>query len=52
LGEIEVETKGDYFEQLKNWKDPLYQKIAETLPAGASVADYVTSLNIRARKPA
>jgi SAM-dependent methyltransferase len=50
LMDIELETKGAYFEQLKDWKDPLYLKIAEALPAGTSVGDYVTSLNVRAKK--
>ena len=32
-------------------EDPLYRKIAEHLPAGTEAADFVTSLEIKARKP-
>jgi len=35
-----------------DWQDPLYQKIVAHLPAGAKPGDYVTSLEITARKPA
>ena len=33
-------------------QDPLYRKIIAALPTGASVADYVTSLDIAGVKPA
>ena len=33
-----------------DWNDPLYKQIAETLPQGEEMADYVVSLSIEARK--
>jgi hypothetical protein len=35
-----------------DWQDPLYQKIIAQLPAGTKPSDYLTSLEITARKPA
>ena len=32
------------------WNDPLYRQIAETLPRGEEMADYVVSLSIEAQK--
>ena len=40
----------DYVRSMQNWNDPLYKQIAETLPEGAEIADYVVSLSIEARK--
>jgi len=34
-----------------DWKDPLYQKIVEHLPAGSGPEDYITSLEVTAIKP-
>jgi len=33
-----------------DWQDPLYQKIITQLPPGAKPSDYITSLEITARK--
>ena len=35
---------------MTDWKDPLYQKIIAHLPAGTGPEDYITSLEITARK--
>jgi hypothetical protein len=35
-----------------DWKDPLYQKIIVQLPHGTMPGDYITSLEITARKQA
>ncbi len=35
---------------MTDWNDPLYEKIVEHLPAGTGPADYVTSLEVTARK--
>ncbi|MBK7403038.1 MAG: arsenite methyltransferase [Phycisphaerales bacterium] len=51
LGEIELVTKPEYIEAMADWEDPLYEKILAALPPGTSAADYITSLDIRARKP-
>jgi len=36
---------------MTQWEDPLYRRIATQLPAGAKTSDYVTSLDVSARKP-
>ena len=51
LTDIRLEQKGDYFEATTAFDDPLYKKIAVALPKGTRPADYVTSLNVTARKP-
>lgn len=50
LSDVVLEGKTDYVEQMADWQDPLYQKIIAALPAGAKPSDYVTSLEITARK--
>jgi SAM-dependent methyltransferase len=40
----------DYVRHMRDWNDPLYKEIAETLPKGEEIADYVVSLSIEARK--
>ncbi|MDR2881169.1 MAG: arsenite methyltransferase, partial [Azoarcus sp.] len=39
-----------YVRSMQDWNDPLYRQIAETLPKGEEMADYVVSLTIEARK--
>ncbi len=51
LTRIQLEQKRDYVESMKGFEDKLYQKIAAALPKGTGPADFVTSLNITARKP-
>ena len=51
LTDLKMTAKPQYIEAMTNWQDPLYQKIAEALPEGASMSDYVVSLDIEARKP-
>jgi hypothetical protein len=34
-----------------DWHDPLYQKILARLPAGSMAGDFLTSLEVTARKP-
>lgn len=51
LTDIVLTPKPEYIRALTNMQDPLYQKIAAALPAGKTVADYVTSLDLTARKP-
>ena len=48
---IRLNARADYVKAMTDWEDPLYKKIVEHLPAGASPADYVTSLEVTARKP-
>lgn len=51
LTDLRLETKHEYMDAMTSFQDPLYQKIAAALPAGTSPADFVTSLNVSARKP-
>lgn len=50
LGEVTLTADPGYVTALTQFQDPLYQRIADKLPAGATVADYVTSLSVQARK--
>lgn len=51
LGEIVLKPKSGYIDGMVDWQDPLYQKIIASLPAGTKPGDYITSLEITARKP-
>ena len=51
LAEIRLKPKQGYVAAMTDWKDPLYQKIVKHLPAGNSPGDYITSLEVTARKP-
>lgn len=51
LTEISMNTKPEYVEAMTNWEDPLYRSIAEALPTGTKVSDFVTSLDLTAYKP-
>lgn len=48
---IELTRRPEYARAASTFKDPLYQKLVDALPAGMTPADYITSLDIRARKP-
>lgn len=50
LTAIELTTRPQYVEKLTDGNDPLYLKISRLLPAGTRIADYVTSLEVSARK--
>jgi arsenite methyltransferase len=50
LVEIQLTPKPGYVDAMMDWNDPLYRKIIEHLPAGAKAGDYVTSLEVAARK--
>ena len=52
LNEIVLNPKSDYIDGMVDWQDPLYQKIIASLPAGTKPGNYITSLEITARKPA
>lgn len=47
---ISLTPKPDYVRNMQDWNDPLYKQIAETLPHGEEMADYVVSLSIEACK--
>ena len=49
--DIVLKPKSDYIDGMVDWQDPLYQKIIAHLPAGTKPSDYITSLEVTARKP-
>jgi len=51
LRDIQLTPKAGYVDNMADWKDPLYWGIIKRLPKGAKIGDYVTSLEVRARKP-
>jgi SAM-dependent methyltransferase len=51
LAGISLNPRATYVESLSASGDPLYQKIVEHLPVGTTPADFVTSLEVQARKP-
>ena len=51
LTEIVLNPKAAYVDGMVDWQDPLYQKIIASLPAGTKASDYITSLEVSARKP-
>ncbi len=50
LSDIRLNPKLGYVASLVEWQDPLYQKIMAHLPVGKRPGDYITSLEITARK--
>jgi SAM-dependent methyltransferase len=50
LADIELSPRHDYLATLDDFQDPLYAEIAAQIPAGTRVADFVTSVDVRARK--
>jgi arsenite methyltransferase len=50
LTEITLTSKPQYIDAMTNWEDPLFRKIVEALPKGSAPSEYITSLDITARK--
>lgn len=50
LVEATLTPKPEYLQTMGRMERPLYQKIASHLPEGTTAADYITSLDISARK--
>lgn len=50
LTDVTLRAKPEYVAALSEFKDPLYRQISEALPAGTTVADYVTSVDVIAYK--
>ena len=48
---IQSKPKPDYVAGMTQWNDTLYQKILALLPPGETAVDYITSLEIKGRKP-
>jgi SAM-dependent methyltransferase len=50
LTDIALKSKPGYVEAMTSFEDPLYRKLVEHLPAGTKPADFITSLEVQARK--
>lgn len=50
LSNIVLTPKPEYIEAMTRWEDPLYRSIVEKLPRGTKPSDFVTSLDMSARK--
>ncbi len=48
---IRVKPRAAYVDATVDWQDPLYKKILAELPPGTKPSDYVTSVEVTARKP-
>jgi len=51
LTDIVLKPKAEYVEAMTSFEDPLYKQIVAHLPPGAKPSDYITSLEVQARKP-
>ncbi|MFI5401812.1 MAG: arsenite methyltransferase [Planctomycetota bacterium] len=49
---IALTPRPEYVAALAGFEDPLYRKIAQALPAGTTAADFLTSVDVTARKAA
>ncbi len=52
LSDIQLTPRGSYLNAMSDWQDPLYRRIAASLPPDTKPADLITSLDVSARKPA
>lgn len=50
LRDIQLTSKPQYIKAVTDWQDPLYRRIAKKLPAGTQASDFITSLDISARR--
>ena len=50
LAEITIQNKPQYVDSMTQINDPLYAKLKEILPANTKLSDYVTSMDLTARK--
>jgi SAM-dependent methyltransferase len=50
LTDITLKVKTDYVAKMLDFEDPLYKKLIQLLPAGTKPADFITSLEVQARK--
>jgi arsenite methyltransferase len=51
LGDVVLTSKPAYIDAMTRWEDPLYRRIVEALPSGTKPSDFITSLDVSARKP-
>ncbi len=50
LNDVTLTPRPKFIAALEHAQDPLYRRIVEHLPAGASLGEYITSLDVTARK--
>lgn len=50
LVDIRLTSKSGYIDRMTDWQDPLYREIISRLPSGTKPSDFITSLDILARK--
>jgi thioredoxin type arsenate reductase len=50
LIDLQLTPKPGYVDAMMDWNDPLYRQIVQHLPAGAKAGEYITSLDVAARK--
>jgi SAM-dependent methyltransferase len=50
LTDIELVGKPEYIKSMEDWQDPLYRSLIGKLPEGSGASDYITSLDVTARK--
>ena len=50
LVDVQLNAKTDYVNAMTGFNDPLYRKIVRHLPHGRKPGDYITSLEVAARK--
>ena len=50
LIDLQLRSKPDYVNAMTSFEDPLYQKIVAALPPGGRPGEYITSLEVTARK--
>ena len=48
---IQLRPQPEYVQGMLQWNGPMYHNIAYALPEGETMADYIVSLSITARKP-
>jgi len=51
MSDIVLTPKPQYVDAMTSWEDPLYRQILDRLPPGSKASDYITSLDVAARKP-
>jgi SAM-dependent methyltransferase len=51
LVDVVLSSKHEYINSMARWEDPLYRDILSKLPADSRLGDYITSLDVAARKP-
>ena len=50
LEEVRLTPRPGYVQAMQDFKDPVYRRVAESLPQGVTVGDLITSLEVEARK--